>query len=92
MGCLPPGGRAVGSSTIRGGSRVPWPCRRPVVTSNLACAFPGGFGTFDELFEVLTLTQTRKVRPMPVVTTVLDWPRGRFARRRRIGAYRLSRP
>ncbi|MGE5190107.1 MAG: TIGR00730 family Rossman fold protein [Gemmatimonadota bacterium] len=41
--------------------------------------FPGGFGTLDESFEVLTLVQTGKSRPIPIV--LVDEPGGNYWRK-----------
>ena len=62
----------------------------------LSCAFvmmPGGFGTLDELMEVLTLVQTGKIRRVPIILVnsafwsgLLDWIRGQLLADGMIGA------
>ncbi|HEV2887437.1 MAG TPA: TIGR00730 family Rossman fold protein [Jatrophihabitans sp.] len=58
---------------------------------------PGGFGTLDELFEALTLVQTRKVTRFPVIllgeqywSGLLDWIRGTVLPEAKIGAADLE--
>jgi len=53
--------------------------------------FPGGFGTLDELFEALTLIQTRKIHNFPVVLYssaywqgMLDWLKGPMLQEKKI--------
>ena len=59
---------------------------RKVMFVKLSCAFvmmPGGYGTMDELMEVLTLVQTAKIRKVPVILVnsgfwkgFLEWIQG----------------
>lgn len=55
-------------------------------------AMPGGFGTLDELFEVMTLVQTRKVPPAPIILIgtdfwagLIQWVRGQLLSHKLIG-------
>ncbi len=68
---------------------------RKVMFVKFACAYvvlPGGFGTLDELGEVLTLVQTRKIRSIPVILVqssywkgLLDWMKDRMVSEGMIG-------
>ena len=69
---------------------------RKVMFVKLSCAFvmmPGGFGTMDELMEVLTLVQTKKIRRVPIILVnsgfwagLLEWMKGQLVQDGMIGA------
>jgi uncharacterized protein (TIGR00730 family) len=73
---------------------------RKVMFVRYACAFvigPGGFGTLDELFEALTLIQTRTIKDFPVIMVgegewdgLLAWLRERVLADRRIDSDDLT--
>jgi uncharacterized protein (TIGR00730 family) len=47
-----------------------------LLRAKAVAVFPGGFGTFDEFFELLTLIQTGKMKPMPILLFGKDfWSR-----------------
>ncbi len=77
------GGKSIGLNIVLPGEQCPNPYITPelsfqfhyfamrkmhfLMRARALVAFPGGFGTLDEVFETLTLIQTKKVKPVPVL-------------------------
>lgn len=77
------GGKSIGLNIVLPGEQKPNPYITPelcfqfhyfairkmhfLMRAVALVAFPGGFGTLDELFEALTLIQTQKIKPIPIV-------------------------
>ena len=82
-GAMDVGGKSIGLNIVLPHEQFPNPYISPefcfqfhyfamrkmhfLVRARALVVFPGGFGTLDELFETLTLVQTGKVTPMPIL-------------------------
>ena len=95
-GAVDAGGRSIGLSIVLPHEQAPNEYVTPELCFNFhyfairkmhflmrasaICVFPGGFGTMDELFEALTLIQTGRMQPVPVLLfgrkfwdSILNW-------------------
>jgi len=88
-GAAEAGGKSVGLSIVLPREQAPNPWVTPalsfqfhyfgirkmqfLIRARAAAFFPGGFGTLDELFETLTLAQTGKIRPIPILLFGRAW-------------------
>ena len=89
-GAFEAGGRSVGLNIALPHEQAPNPYQTDKVNfryfvvrkvllvkySTAFVVFPGGFGTIDELFEALTLIQTKKIKPFPVFLVGTAYWRG----------------
>jgi uncharacterized protein (TIGR00730 family) len=73
---------------------------RKVMLIKYAMAYiimPGGFGTLDELFEAVTLVQTRRIKPFPIILVgsdywsgLIEWIKARLLAEKRIASEDLE--